>query len=484
MIGSKIQFFAEPHLSTAVWLAQLRWVAAIGQLLVIGFVWLVLQIDLPIIPLLMLVAGTMVSNALLWLWTRRRIQLLTSLNSDSEIVLKKALSEDTISSGGLGLLLIVDALTLTALLYFSGGAANPFIVFYFANIAIAGMILSRGWAVSISGTSIFGTLLLLNFAASIDVFASSPLEYSQPWGVSKTAFFIAFSTCCAVITYFVSMLAVELRKRDEQLVVAEKQKERAQRLEALATLAAGAGHELASPLSTIAVVAGELSRNLEKHDVPASVKRDVSLIREELHRCREILSRMKSGAGEAAAERLNPVRIQEIIDETVGAMREPQRVLITMSSAVANRTAMLPKQAISQALRNLLQNGLDASKPDQTIQMIAEVVGGDVADAKAAGATSGKSSVLRLNIIDTGSGMSEEVRRRIGEPFFTTKEVGQGMGLGVFLTRNVIQGLGGDLVFEVASTGGTHCCVTIPLQSQSWTPVVLNQSNLPIETRD
>jgi two-component system, sensor histidine kinase RegB len=437
--------FAEPHVSTAVWLTQLRWVAVGGQLLVIGYVWFVLLVPLPIVELLLLVTGTVISNTVLWLWTRRLAAQLESATA----------SDETIGSRAIGLLIGIDALTLTALLYYSGGAANPFIFFYFANIAIAGMILPQKWAWCIALISVLGGLFLLNQAYSLEVFASSPLAHHAIWGVTKFAFLIAFSTCCCVITYFVSMLAMELRQREVQLAVVEKERERSQRLEALATLAAGAGHELASPLSTIAVVAKELARNLEKTEATPSVRRDVELIREELNRCKEILHRMKSGAGEAAAENLRPVSVGEIMRETLQAMREPNRVRVQMTNKVSDSMGILPKQALTQALRNLLQNGLDASRPDQSIDMHVTV------EYRPSSRQPGE--VWKMTITDQGTGMSDEVQRRVGEPFFTTKEVGQGMGLGVFLTRNVLRGLGGELAFEPSPTGGTVCKVTLPV---------------------
>ncbi len=447
-ISKRLHVFSEPHISTAIWLTQLRWIAVAGQLLVIGYVWFVLQVPLPILELLVLVTGTAISNTVLWLWARK-------LRRASDVADTKGNGDDTIGSRAIGLLIGIDVLTLTALLYFSGGAANPFISFYFANVAIAGMILPPMWAWCISLASVLGGVFLLNRGYTLEVFESSPLAHDAFWGVTKYAFLIAFSTCCCVITYFVSMLAMELRQREVQLAVVEKERERSQRLEALATLAAGAGHELASPLSTIAVVAKELSRNLDKTDASPSVRRDVELIREELNRCKEILHRMKSGAGEAAAENLRPVALNEILRETVQAMREPQRVRVHMSNRVGESLGILPKQALSQALRNLLQNGLDASTPDQSIDMLAEV------EQKAGSKKT--SEVWRLTITDMGTGMTEEVHRRIGEPFFTTKEVGQGMGLGVFLTRNVIRGLGGEISFEPAPNGGTICRVTLPV---------------------
>ena len=447
MTGRRMHVFSEPHVSTAIWLTQLRWIAIAGQLLVIGYVWFVLNIPLPILAMLLLVTFTCVSNAALWLWAR---QLKTVSLGSSDVSLR----DDTIGSRVISVLLGMDVVTLTALLYYSGGAANPFIFFYFANIAIAGMILPRIWAWCISLFSIQGCLLLLNQAYTLEVFERSPLSHLADWGVSKYAFLIAFSTCCCVVTYFISMLAMELRQREVELAVVEKERERSQRLEALATLAAGAGHELASPLSTIAVVAKELSRNLEKTDSTPSIRRDVQLIREELNRCKEILHRMKSGAGEAAAEHLHPVSLSEIVKETTQAMREPHRVEVHMSQEVGKRQGLLPKQALSQALRNLLQNGLDASRPDQCVEL--QVTTREAVHGK-------EDEVWQLTIADKGSGMSDEVQRRIGEPFFTTKEVGQGMGLGVFLTRNVIQGLGGELRFEQTPNAGTICRITLPI---------------------
>ena len=113
---------------------------------------------------------------------------------------------------------------------------------------------------------------------------------------------------------------------------------------------------------------------------------------------------------------------------------------------------MLPKQALSQAFRNLLQNGLDASKPQQMVILNSNIE----RDQKGA-------QRWQVIIDDSGDGLSDEVLRRIGEPFFTTKEVGKGMGMGVFLTRNVIQGLGGSIRFDRLTPRGTRCIVEIPI---------------------
>jgi two-component system sensor histidine kinase RegB len=136
-------------------------------------------------------------------------------------------------------------------------------------------------------------------------------------------------------------------------------------------------------------------------------------------------------------------------------MREPNRVRIQMPVDTGNIQGLLPKQALSQALRNLLQNGLDASQSNQEVELTVSV---DQPHSQ------GEEQIWKLVIADRGTGMNPEVQRRIGEPFFTTKEVGQGMGLGVFLTRNVIHGLGGDLRFDPSPGNGTTCTVTLPVK--------------------
>jgi two-component system sensor histidine kinase RegB len=249
-----------------------------------------------------------------------------------------------------------------------------------------------------------------------------------------------------VITYFITMLTGELKQRELQLQVAEDERLRARQLEGLATLAAGAGHELATPLSTIAVVAKELSRSVEKHSLPPSIAQDVTLIRSELDRCRQILDRMTSAAGDAAGERLNQTTVDQFFHEVLLGVREPQRVRVQIADSVKNVTSLLPIQAAAQAVRNLVQNAIDASQPGADIQLNAEVAGDQ----------------WRILVIDRGDGMTSEVLKRVGQPFFTTKEPGRGMGLGLYLTQNVLGRLGGKLVFSSRPGHGTTAEVTLP----------------------
>jgi len=346
----------------------------------------------------------------------------------------------------IALLLLVDVMTLTGLLYYSGGAANPFTCFYLANIVVGGLVLPSTWTWTLAVASIAGTTYLLAFAARLPEIGIGFVDGAGLFSIPKQGALIAMTTCCGVVTYFTTVLVQELRRRENRLAEAEAQAERAQRVEALATLAAGAGHELASPLSTIAVVAKELSRKLDRIEIDPNIRRDVELIRSELDRCREVLQRMKSGAGEAAAEVMNQVGVEELVKTILQPLRHPDRVEVVIEPALRSQAIQLPLQAIAQAIRNLVQNAIDASPTQNKVALHIQL----------------KEPNWQILIIDQGSGMNEDVQRRVGQPFYTTKDVGQGMGLGVFLARNVVAGLGGTVDFESVPGKGTTAQVNVP----------------------
>ncbi len=184
-----------PYVSTAIWLTQLRWVAVVGQLLVVGSVTLLLKIPLQWIPLLLLISWTAVTNLGMTYWVRR-IKWSLNAKSDSGVTGKESKAQlsgdsfldENIGNRALTAILSMDVATLTALLYFTGGAANPFLIFYFANISIAGMLLPRRLAWVITGLSITGCVFLLQDSNEITELAISSLAASAPWGIEKFPF--------------------------------------------------------------------------------------------------------------------------------------------------------------------------------------------------------------------------------------------------------------------------------------------------------
>ncbi len=429
---------SHPTLETAIWFLQLRWVAVAGQLVTMAAVQWILRIQLPLSGLLIFIGVTATSNVAYDLWLRH-LRRRGMQESD------RLPSYQIVSS-----LMLVDIAVLTGMLYLTGGLTNPFALFYFVNIAVAGAILAPVWAWVIWVEAVLGVTILLISSQPLAELNSGNLQATDEWTIPKLGYLVSFATCGGVITYFVTVLTGELKQRELALKDAEDARVRNRQLEGLTTLAAGAAHELASPLSTIAVVAKELSRGLEKHGVPEAAMKDVRLIRSELDRCRQILDRMTSTAGEAAGERLREIAMHEFLDETILGLREPQRVRVVVSESAEVRKNLLPVQATAQAVRNLVQNALDASQSGAEITIQAETQPG----------------LWRILVMDRGGGMTAEVLARVGEPFFTTKEPGRGMGLGLYLTQNVLRRLDGQLKFTSRSGQGTTAEILLPTRRQ------------------
>jgi len=430
-------------LVSAGWLLRLRWVAVAGQLLTIGIVAFVYRFQLPWWPLLGVVAFTAASNLLLaWLWRGPTDQRITAAAQ---------------AHRSIGLVMALDLLSLTVLLYFSGGPNNPFALFYLVNLALSAVLLPRRWAWGLAATAtVCFAALFVDHVPLPDLAGrnGNPAADLRS-GVTQQGLLVAMAASAGVIVYFITRVRGQLRRREEELRVAGQRRASGERLEALATLAAGAGHELASPLSTIAVVAKDLTQHLKGTDVPQEVIDDVALIRSELDHCRTILDRLAGAAGQAVGAEVVPVRIEDLARQVLEGLRRRGRVELSIADDARQMAVLAPPEGLAQAVRGVVQNALDASRPDQNVQLAAVTENGHIC----------------LTVSDRGTGMSTDVLARAGEPFFTTKDPGQGMGLGLFLTRSVVERLGGTLKIQSVARHGTSVIIRLPAVSRPVTEV-------------
>ena len=404
------------------WLLKLRYGAVLGQLGLILGVHTLLPVVLPLPELFLVITTTVVTNVLASLWFRSR--------SASAEPLTVAL-------------MLLDVVLLTCLLFLSGGPNNPFSTLYLVNIALAAILLPARWTWFLVLLSVLGFAGLyfwhhpLVFSSPIPSRPSPPLHLEATW--------LSLSVAALFIVYFATRVGDALAERDRELHVARELAARTERLASLATLAAGAAHELSTPLSTIAVVAKELERALERGAETQSTVEDARLIREQVQRCREILEQMSADAGATAGEALETITIQHFIEDTLDEHPRGELVQVRLEGESAAVAIRVPPHALAQALRSVLKNARDASGPGPEITLRARIEG----------------EACHILVEDRGSGMSPEVAARAGEPFFTTKEPGKGMGLGLFLTRTVLEGLGGRL--EIRSEAGLGTTVSLIL---------------------
>lgn len=347
----------------------------------------------------------------------------------------------------LGAVFVLDTLCLTAILALTGGPENPFTLLYLVQITLSAIVLRKAWtwALGVLATMCFGLLFVIGNA--VPEFA----PHHQAPGVSPhlVGMWIAFIVAAALITFFTGKVSDDLRRREQEVLSLQEQIARHERLASLATLAAGAAHELGTPLATIAVVSRELERYALHLTGGEEMRDDAKLIRAEVERCRLILQRMSAEGAEPVGEVPQTILVTELFDQTLHQFSEAERASVTVSLSKDDLAVVLPVQATSQSLAALIKNALDANTEHRQI----------VARATRHG------SRIVFSIADSGPGMSDTVLRRIAEPFFTTKEPGRGMGLGTFLVRTFAERLGGNLSFESAPGHGTTVTLNLPLNA-------------------
>ena len=430
--------FSNRFLLNASWLIKLRWVAVIGQLLTVAGAILLLKIQIPMLwAIAVVITLTVISNLFLTFWLGRWQRHLVSGPFPADLIL--------------GLVLVMDMLSLTTLLFATGGPNNPFSLFFFVNLSLCALMLNRNWAWAINLLTIFcfaGLLYVHHGLEPLD-FGLQMIYERGDFSIQHLGLLVAFATCSSVIVYFMTRLTGELREQQRRVRRAQLQQSRSEKLEALGTLAAGTAHELATPLSTIAVVARDVEQAFEEHppNFPgaADVIEDVHLIRSQLDRCRKIIDRMASHAGETIGESIELVTIERLSNASLEGLIGQGRVQLQLPGDADQQSICVPLDGLSQAIRGLVQNALDADPSDRPVNI--EVDRDD--------------QFWNWRIKDRGSGMTAEELNRISEPFFTTKPTGKGMGLGVFLAKNVLKRLGGSVGFKSKLGQGT--CVTVRL---------------------
>jgi two-component system sensor histidine kinase RegB len=279
------------------WLARLRWSEIAGQAATVLVGQVLLDGALPIAALLGVIAVGLVSNLAVELYffgDRRRNRAPVRPVHEWQIAL----------------VMMLDIAILTGLLYFTGGPSNPFAFLYVVQIALATVLVRALWSWVLVGLSFVGFGIL--------IIAHQPLRL--PDDSRLIGMWVALGVASAFVVHFLRRITGALGERDAELTEARGLAARQERLASLATMAAGAAHELSTPLGTVALAAKELERALTKADDP-DLAADARLIREQVGRCRAILEQMAQGAG-TVGESVAACTLKELLDEALVGIRE------------------------------------------------------------------------------------------------------------------------------------------------------------------
>lgn len=385
------------------WLVRLRWVAILAQLIMISFAFRVLWSPWLLIILALVMVG------------------LTIGNLDARRIL---IQKRTVTSERLLLHLATEIIALTVFFVAAGGPDNPFVVLYVIHVAMAAVMLKQRHAMAITAWVIVCYSIGFIWHLPLVLEAHSFSQQTLIKGGQVIAFAVAAVSVCA----FVMGVAGALRYHRTQLLSARDRTARTDRLRSVGTLAAGAAHNLNTPLSTISL---RLKRVQRRHYDELTAQ-DLTAISDQLKRCNEIVDQLLVGAGDPNASQLERCVLGHLVHGTIDMWSKGQTIEVIFDDQSNGLIVEVPRIAFAQALTNLLENAREALY--------------DIASSAPIEVTITRENEAGIVCVrDRGVGLPQ-TQDQVGEPFFTTKNTGT--GLGVYVARAVAQGAGGGLGYD------------------------------------
>lgn len=332
--------------------------------------------------------------------------------------------------------LVVDIGLLSLFLFFTGGPYNPFVSLYLVPVAMAAATLPAlpAWGVA-AGSGIAYTVLMVWHRPL-------PHIHGDAFNLHVTGMWLNYLLSASLIAAFVGALAYGLRQRDAQLAQSREDALRKERIVALGALAAGAAHELSTPLNTLLITVSELQAAPESEPL----REDLQLLREQIELCKTRLRNLLATQDQPNAA---PVPVRQWLTQTLQDWRRlrPEVTLATDMEPSLSEHSMYPSLPLSQCLSTVLNNAADASRLRQSyrVQVRASL----------------QSDCLSIQVEDDGPGPSPSLMRNAGRVFFTDKP--QGFGLGLVLSDATLTALSGELRLREGRDCGTVAEIRVPL---------------------
>jgi len=377
---------------------NLRWIAIVGQLITINFVYFFLNFNFNFLSANLVVFVGILSNLYL-IFIYKKTQL---------------------SDRSAFCFLIGDILQLGILLYLTGGVNNPFVIF----LLIPSVFSSPNLSLKTNSLLVFLTtivIIILTFYSEdlpgpiSDHFHISPYyHYSIPISLVIALFFL---------NYFAMTFGTQSRLRKEALAKMEEVMAKEHELLSLGGQAAAAAHSLGTPLSTIKIITQDLTKQFKGQK---DIEKDIELLSSQVERCNEILKRLS----------LNPVDEDDFIDKD-STMRDYLSEIISSFKEISkknfifnfdqdsNLKRITKSIEIVYGLRNFIGNANKFSRKTIYISLKSD------------------SKITQISIEDDGNGYPRDVLSKIGEPYLRSNDSIEksktGLGLGLFIGKTLLE---------------------------------------------
>lgn len=336
--------------------------------------------------------------------------------------------------------LLIDVILLNGLFYFSGGATNPFVSYLLVPICISAATLSWRYTWLITFLSILGYSLLMFFYQPLSIFEMNHHSHGFNWHI--VGMWFNFFVSAVLITYFVARMAGDLRAQEELLNQMKEDELRDEQLIAVATLAAGAAHEMNTPMATMKILLSEL-RATRAGD--SDLMQDISLLSQQVDLC---AARLKQLVQDADIDYQSQLRekngleyCQHLLD--LWQLMRPNLVCSKTLSNELQRTQIRYDSRLDHAILNCLNNAADASPEKIAVDILV------------------KENTIIWKITDWGTGVTQQIQSQLGKEMISTKS--DGMGIGMLLTYASIKRLGGEVMHQANQPQGTVTVVVLPI---------------------
>ncbi|WP_415323502.1 ActS/PrrB/RegB family redox-sensitive histidine kinase [Candidatus Pelagibacter sp. Uisw_127] len=390
---------------------NLRWVAIIGQLITVNFIYFIFDFKFDLI----------LENSIILIGILSNLYLIY-LNKNTQLLDKTAF-----------IFLLIDILMLGGLIYLTGGIVNPFSIFLIIPAIFSSSNLGLKSNLLLVGITIL-TIIFLTFF-------NQPLPYpvSEHFHVDGSYYYsIPVSLIIALIflNYFALTFGKESRIRKEALNKMEEIMSKEHELLSLGGQAAAAAHSLGTPFSTIKIISSDLLEQFKDND---EAKKDVSLLVSQIERCSKILKRLT----------LNPIVEDNFIDRDLS-------VADYLNEIIKSFKEISKKEFILNFDQNL--NSLNITKSIEVVYGLRNFIGNanKFSNSKVFIILKSDNDTTEIIIEDDGEGYSKDVLRNIGEPYIKSYKSSikskSGLGLGIFIGKTLLEKNYADILCKNSET--------------------------------
>ncbi len=392
----------------------LRWLAILGQGGAIFIASQVLKLDIPLGFCMLAIGASVISNLV-----ALAVYPQTRWLRENEVLVT----------------LLFDLSQLALLVYLTGGLNNPFALLILAPVTVSAMTMRTQSTLLIGGLALIMVTALTYIHLPLRTEAGAILEMPP---VFVAGFWVAIMIGIVFLAIYAGRVTAETYSMSQALLATQMALSREQKLTDLGGVVAAAAHELGTPLATIKLVSAELLEELE--DRP-DLKEDAALIREQADRCRDILQSMGRAGKDDLHLRNAP--LSAVVGEAAEPHVERQKQVHFNFTADTEDDGPMPvitrKPEVIHGLRNLIQNAVDFADLEVWI---------DVSWSK---------THITIRVIDDGPGYPVDLLGRIGEPFLrrrrsvpdqASRPGYEGMGLGLFIAKTLLERTGSEVIFD------------------------------------